>query len=57
VLREHAGGLVEGDRRQAPGVDVGQQVVPVLEVLGPVRRAGGEAGEVVERLMVRLEVG
>ena len=55
VLVEPAGGLVEHHLRQRPLVDVGEQVVVVLQVLRALGRAGREALEVVERLVVRLE--
>ena len=55
VLVEPAGRLVEHHLRQRPLVDVGDQVLVVLQVLRALGRAGREALEVVERLVVRLE--
>src|SRR5437870_1535803 len=56
VLRQAAGRLVEGDRRQRAGLDRAHEVVAVLEMLGPIGGAGRETSEIIEGLMVRLEI-
>src|SRR3954447_9640963 len=49
--------LVEGYRRQGAAVDVAQEILAVLQMLGAVRRARREACVIVERLVVRREIG
>src|SRR3546814_4113095 len=57
--------LVEGNRRQRARLDIGEEFVgprrltqaAVAQVPGARRGAGGELDEIVERLVVRLEIG
>jgi hypothetical protein len=57
MLIEAALGLVERDRRQFALLDAGDEVRIILEMLLAIARSRREAREIVERLVVRLEVG
>src|SRR5437667_4935000 len=57
MLGENSDRLVERNLRQCPGVDVAQEIFAILEMRGAIGRARRKASVVIERLVMRLEVG
>src|SRR5262245_10444944 len=56
MLVEASHGFVERNRWQSARIDVAHEILAVLQMLVAVGGAGSKAGEVVQRLVMRLEI-